>query len=262
VGIGTNSPDTKLHLYDSIPRVESSSSNAYVEFKTTGGTSNIYSDTTGNVYICPSAIDATTFMCGDTEVTGDLVVGGAIDLGNQVGIGIGGAVAVTDLEVGGGMVTNSTQVSCKRYSQTFEIGEGLAKDVQLMFGAGAFYAKVVAVLRRTDNSTVQDISTLILELQGGTGDESSSTIDITVGTKNLFGGNNSYPWNPTITRGTRGVSITPYNIDSSRIYNYDIFVELVSACNGKLLKITRDLSVESDLDSSTGGATDITTFNY
>ena len=78
----------------------------------------------------------------------------------------------------------------------------------------------------------------------------------------MFGGNNSYPWNPTITRGTRGVSITPYNIDSSRIYDYDIFVELVSACNGKLLKITRDLSAESDLDSSTGGATDITTFNY
>jgi hypothetical protein len=139
----------------------------------------------------------------------------------------------------------------------------VAKDIQLMFGTGAFYAKVTAILRRTDNSTVQDLSTMILELQGGTSDDTSSTLDIAIGTKNLFGGTNSYPWSPTVTTGIHGISITPYNTDSTRIYNYDIFVELVSACNGKLLKITRDLSTESDLDSATGGGqTDITTFNY
>jgi hypothetical protein len=262
VGIGTNKPATKLHLYNSVPRVESSSSNALIEFKTTGGTSNIYSDTTGNVYINPSATDATLFVKGDLDIESDLVVGGAIDFGNQVAVDLGGATANTALHVGGGIITNSNQVACKRYSQTFQIGEGVAKDIQLMFGTGAFYAKVTAILRRTDNSTVQDLSTMILELQGGTSDDTSSTLDIAIGTKNLFGGTNSYPWSPTVTTGIRGISITPYNTDSTRIYNYDIFVELVSACNGKLVKITRDLSAESDLDSATGGQTEITTFNY
>jgi hypothetical protein len=130
-----------------------------------------------------------------------------------------------------------------------------------MFGAGAFYAKVTAILRRTDGSTVGDLSTMIIELQGGTGDESTPSLDLAIGTKNLFGGTNSYPWSPIITTGTRGISIEPYNTENTREYNYDIFIELVSACGGKLEKITRSLGTEADLDSS-GGATDIATFNY
>jgi hypothetical protein len=262
VGVGTNKPATKFHVYDGIPRVESSSSSAIIEFTTTGGSSNIYSDTTGNVYINPITSSKTTIVNSDLEIAGDVSVGGNIDLGNQVAIGLSGDTASTDLEVGGGVITNSVEVSRKTYSKTFSVGEGVAKDIQLIFGAGAFYAKVTAILRRTDGSTVKDLSTMLLELQGGTGDESTSTIDIAIGTKNLFGGTNSYPWSPTVTTGIRGISITPYNTDSTRIYSYDIFVELISACGGKLEKITRDLSAEVDLDDGTGGQTEITTFTY
>jgi hypothetical protein len=262
VGIGTHSPATKFHVYDGIPRVESSSSNAIIEFTTTGGSANIYSDTTGNVYINPITTSKTTYVNSDLEIVGDVSVGGNIDLGNQVAIGLSGDTASTDLEIGGGIITNSLEVSKKTYSKTFSIGEGVAKDIQLIFGAGAFYAKVTAILRRTDGSTVKDLSTMLLELQGGTGDESASTIDIAVGTKNLFGGTNSYPWSPTVTTGIRGISITPYNVDGTRIYSYDIFVELITACGGKLEKITRDLSAEADLDDGTGGQTQITTFSY
>src|SRR6056300_1747135 len=262
VGIGTHSPATKFHVYDGIPRVESSSSNAIIEFTTTGGSANIYSDTTGNVYINPITSSKTTHVNSDLEIVGDVSVGGNIDLGNQVAIGLSGDIASTDLEIGGGIITNSLEVSKKTYSKTFSIGEGVAKDIQLIFGAGAFYAKVTAILRRTDGSTVKDLSTMLLELQGGTGDESASTIDIAVGTKNLFGGTNSYPWSPTVTTGIRGISITPYNTDGTRIYSYEIFVELITACGGKLEKITRDLSAEADLDDGTGGQTQITTFSY
>jgi hypothetical protein len=262
VGIGTHSPATKFHVYDGIPRVESSSSNAIVELKTTAGTANIYSDTTGNVYINPITSSKTTHINSDLEIVGDVAVGGNIDLGNQVAIGLSGATASTDLEVGGGIITNSVEVSRKTYSKTFSVGEGLAKDIQLIFGPGAFYAKVTAILRRTDGSTVKDLSTMLLELQGGTGDASTSTLDVAIGTKNLFGGTNSYPWSPTVTTGIRGISITPYNIDGTRIYSYDIFVEVISACEGKLEKITRDLSAEVDLDDGTGGQTEITTFDY
>src|SRR6056300_1090698 len=148
VGIGTHSPATKFHVYDGIPRVESSSSNAIVEIKTTGGTSNIYGDTTGNVYISPSSTNATVIVKGALNVNGDLVIDGAIDLGNQVGIGLEGATANTELHVNGGIITNSDQVACKKYSQSFSIGEGIAKDIQLVFGTGAFCAKVTAILRR------------------------------------------------------------------------------------------------------------------
>jgi hypothetical protein len=192
---------------------------------------------------------------------GDVSVGGNIDLGNQVAIGLSGDTASTDLEVGGGIITNSLEVSKKTYSKTFTITAGDAKDIQLMFGAGAFYAKVTAILRRTDGSTVGDLSTMIIELQGGTGDESAPSLDLAIGTKNLFGGTNSYPWSPTITTGTRGISIEPYNIDNTRVYAYDIFVELISACGGKLTKITRSLNALGDLDGS-GGQTEIVAFTY
>jgi hypothetical protein len=262
VGIGTHSPATKFHVYDGVARIENSSANAIVEFTTTGGSANIYSDTTGNVYINPITSSKTTHVNSDLEIVGDVAVGGNIDLGNQVAIGLSGATASTDLEVGGGIITNSVEVSRKTYSKTFSVGEGLAKDIQLIFGSGAFYAKVTAILRRTDGSTVKDLSTMLLELQGGTGDASTSTLDVAIGTKNLFGGTNSYPWSPTVTTGIRGISMTPYNVDGTRIYSYDIFVEVISACEGKLEKITRDLSAESDLDDGTGGQTEIAIFDY
>jgi hypothetical protein len=262
VGIGTHSPATKFHVYNGVARIENSSANAIVEFTTTGGSANIYSDTTGNVYINPITTSKTTHVNSDLEIVGDVAVGGNIDLGNQVAIGLSGATASTDLEVGGGIITNSVEVSRKTYSKTFSVGEGLAKDIQLIFGPGAFYAKVTAILRRTDGSTVKDLSTMLLELQGGTGDASTSTLDVAIGTKNLFGGTNSYPWSPTVTTGIRGISMTPYNVDGTRIYSYDIFVEVISACEGKLEKITRDLSAESDLDDGTGGQTEIAIFDY
>ena len=65
-----------------------------------------------------------------------------------------------------------------------------------------------------------------------------------------------------MTTGIRGISITPYNVDGTRSYAYDIFIELVSACDGVLQKITRDLSAEADLDDGTGGQTEIATFTY
>jgi hypothetical protein len=272
VGVGTPTPARQFHVVDrrnpvlgltGVMRVESVSSNASIELTTTGGNSNIYADTTGNVYIQPSQIGRPTMIVkGNTEITGDLQVDGVIDF-NAIGIGLGGASPSTDLEVGGGSIVSSNEVSRKIYSKTFSIGESVAKDIQLVFGTGAFYAKVVAILRRTDGSTTKDLSTMILELQGGSGDEGTpSDIDVAVGTKNIFGGTNSYPWSPTVTTGTRGISITPYNTEGTRIYSYDISVELMSSCGGKLVKITRDLFSEADLDDGDGGVVDIASFNY
>jgi hypothetical protein len=273
VGVGTPTPARQFHVVDhrdpalgltGVMRVESISSNASIELTTIGGNSNIYSDTTGNVYIQPSQVGRPSVIIkGSTDITGDLQVEGNIDF-NTIGIGLGGLEPSTDLEIGGGSIIGSNEVSRKTYSKTFSIGEGLAKDIQLIFDTGAFYAKIVAMLRRTDDSTTKDLSTMVLEIHGGSGDElTPSDIDVAVGTKNIFGGTNIYPWSPTVTTGTRGISIVPYSIASARIYSYDISVELMTSCGGKLTKITRDIGGDTTkLDDGNGGDTEITTFDY
>lgn len=238
VGVGTSAPDASFHVYNGVARVESTtSSNAIIEIKTTGGTSNILSTPTGNVYVNPSS--GQTIISSNLEVTGDLSIDGKIDLGNQVAVDLGGATANTALHVGGGFISGSNEVACKRYSKTFNRIDGDSKDIQLRFGNGSFYAKIVAILRRRDGvpTPVRDMSTLVLEVQGGTHDESTSVLDelITVGTKNLFGGETDYPWDPNISVGTKGIILTPSDPSADRQYSYDIHVELISSKNGKLL---------------------------
>jgi hypothetical protein len=261
VGIGTNNPTSHLHVYNGVTRLEELTSNSILEFKTTAGISNIYSDTTGNVHISPCATDATVFLKGDADIQGDLLVNGNIDL-SFVKIGLPSEEATTDLQTGGGTIINKSEVARKTYAKSFSIAAGDAKDIQIIFNNGAFFAMITAILRRTDDDTVVDVSTLSLGVQGGTGDESQSTVDVAVGENNIFGGTNNYPWSSTITTGKRGISITPYNVDNVREYTYDIFIELTSACNGGVTKITRALLDEADLDDGTGGATEITSFSY
>ena len=271
VGVGTPTPARQFHVVDhrlpigltGVMRVESIFSNASIELTTTGGNSNIYADRTGNVYIQPSSPNQpTTIVKSDLSIEGALAVGGNIDF-SVIAVNLGGRGAATDLEIGGGSIIGSNEVSRKTYSKTFSVGQGDAKDIQFMFGKGTFYAHVTIILRRTDNSTVEDSSTMRLDVQGGTGDESQPTKDLTLGQMMLFGDDtNAYPWDPVVSTGQRGVNIVPYNVDSAREYSFDVFVELTSARGGKLEKITRDLTLPERLNNGLGGQVDIATFNY
>jgi len=234
VGIGTVNPMTQFHVYDGVARVEHSSSNAIVEFKTIGGTSNIYGDTLGNVHIQTSSTE--TFIESNLTVRNNLTVQGAIDLGNQVAIGLDGATANTALHVNGGVITNSDGVADKKYSNTFTLTTGQAKDITLTFANNAFYAKCVMMLRET--STVSNISTMILEVHGGTSNGTGSSEDIAVGTKNLFGGTNAYPWSPTVTTTSNKITVLPADgTASGQEFAYDIHVELLSSIGGSLQTI-------------------------
>tara|TARA_R100000900_G_scaffold49388_1_gene39692 strand:+ start:221 stop:4150 length:3930 start_codon:yes stop_codon:yes gene_type:complete len=234
VGIGTVNPMTQFHVYDGVARVEDSSSNAIVEFKTTGGVSNIYGDTLGNVYIEPSSTE--TKIQSNLTVRNNLTVQGEIDLGDQVAIGLGGASANTELHVNGGVITNSDGVADKKYSNAFTLTTSQAKDITLTFNNSAFYAKLVMMLRET--STVSNISTLILELHGGTSDGTQSGENIAIGTKNLFGGTNAYPWSPTVTTTANTISVVPADgAASTQEFAYDIHVELLSSIGGGLTTI-------------------------
>jgi hypothetical protein len=276
VGIGTVNPSEHFTVYNGVSRMEHATSNAMMQFATTTpgnelAVSNIYGDVSGNVYIDPYSNEM--IVNSNLEVTGDLNIDGKIDLGNQVAIGLGGVEATTDLQIGGGFITGSSNVACKRYSQTFELGSTKAKMVRLLFDHSSFYARIVCMLRKRDNKSVdgtvvaageptnRDQSIMILEVQGGTHDGSTSASDetITVGTKNLFGGDSDYPWNPSIVVGKKGIIIKPANVESNREYSYDIHVELMTSRGGKL-KTMRNNITDAAVDSDTGEL--IQTFDY
>ena len=280
VGVGTPTPARQFHVVDhrnpvlgktGTMRVESILSNASIEFTTTSGSSNIYSDTTGNVYIQPANYN--TNITSNLNVGGDLVVGGNINF-SQIAVNLpGGREAVTGIEVAGGSVIGSgpNETQRKTYSHTFSVTTGSPKDVQLLFGAGAFYAKITTMLRRTDaaapgdpvGGTVDDISTMVLDLVGGTSDESTPSSNVTIGNVTLFGGNgNAFPWSPVVGTGKVGITMVPYNVNNSRKYSYDYYIELTTACGGKLEKITTNHFDVLGLDNGNGGQTEITTFDY
>ena len=257
VGIGTVNPSERFTVYNGTTRLEHSSANAMLEFKTPGGVSNIYGDVTGNVVI-DAVLDV--IINSNVEITGDLEIDGKIDLGNQVAIGLSGADANTSIHVNGGIITNSDHVACKRYSRKFTLTSGSGQDVQLTFGPQTFYAKIVAQLRET--SDVNNVSTMILEVQGGTHDGTTPSLPIAIGTKNMFSGVNLYPWNPTVTTGKRSIQIQPSLKDTGRNYAYDIFVEVVSGVGGGLTQITHKGFSTPDLDGATGGNDSIVTHTY
>ena len=215
VGIGTPTPARQFHVVDrrspvigktGTMRVESILSNASIEFTTTSGSSNIYSDTTGNIHVQPAT--SHLYLDSNVNVLGNMAVEGDINF-TQIGIALGGS-PTTSLEVGGGTIfgSGSGRVKRKTYSHTFSVTSGNAKNIQLLFGEGSFYAKVTAMLRRTDDTTVGDINTMNFEVTGGTGDESQPTSNVTVGNMSLFGtSDNSYPWSPVIGTGQVGISM-------------------------------------------------------
>ena len=241
VGVGTDAPGTsKLTVYDGDARIEHSSGNAVIQMVTTGGLSNLYSGTDGDLYMQP--VGANVVVQGSLNVTTDISFGGKIELGNAIGVGI--ASPLTALHVVGGSITEGDNVACKRYSTSFTLGSGVAKDVILNFGNGSFYAKIKCMLREVSTSNRDYINTMVLEVTGGNGSGNQSSIPIAVGTKNIFGGvSNPYPWSSTITTTATKVRFTPSNILSTRQYTYDIHVKLYSSLSsGKLTSVQYDNS--------------------
>ena len=87
--------------------------------------------------------------------------------------------------------------------------------------------------------------------------------DIAIGTKNLFGATNAFPWSATVTAGTRSIDIRPVEKDSTQNYNYDISVEVTSACDGGLAKISHNIDTfPDDLDNGVAGQQTLATFTY
>ena len=246
VGVGTSKPNASIHVYDSNILVHNSTSNALVEFKTSGGTSNIYMNSLDNdVYLYPAG--GNVVVQGSLTVQDDIIFGGRIEFGDAVGINI--ATPQTTLHVNGGTIINSDQVARKTYSSTFSVLDSEGKNIILTFGNGAFYAKITGILRYAGDGRY--LSTMVLETQGGhTSDTTTSTIPIAVGTKNVFSGTNPYPWSDVVTTSATEIQIVPYNIAplgglAQTAYYYDFFIELTTSRGGRLLNIKANTATKA-----------------
>jgi hypothetical protein len=200
----------------------------------------------------------TTFINSNVEINGSLSFGGA----DGFPLGLGGASANTTLHVNGGIITNSDQVATKKYSHSNVIANGNGQNIQFVFRPNTFYAKIIAVLRET--SDVRNISTMILEVSGGTHDGSTGSMyDISMGPVTVIGATSPYPWSPTVSVGTRGINIQPTEKDTGRNFAYDLSVELTSGLNGGLSRITkRAINTTTSLDNATGGPELLVGFSY
>ena len=245
-GVGTADCEDELHLYDSNCLIQSSTAHAYLNFKTphsATATSNIRAGSDGDLYITPAA--SNVFINGNLDVQDDISFGGTLQLGSTLGINLGSASPQTALHVGGGVITNDGDFACKRYSKSFTVGAGAAKDIQLVFGPRAMLAEIKAVLREIGSQANENsINTLIIELQGGnsnTSTNTTSTIPLAFGRVNVFGGANDYPWNIQACATTATtLTLVPKDVANARVYAYDIFVKVYSSIGGKLASIKRD----------------------
>jgi hypothetical protein len=203
------------------------------------GTANIYVDTSTSRVGLGTTEPVYTLdvhgLVGVSDTTESTSSGsGAVIVSG--GLGVASNIHASNVFISGGLVTNTEYTACKRYSYSNAI---TTSNVGLTFASNVFYAKVIAQLVRDD----EDVNTMVLEVQGGKRTGGVSSLDITVGTKNLFGGTNQYPWSSNVVTTPTEVIIKPYSADIVN-YNYDIFVEYISSApDGKLDALTQAGSV-------------------
>jgi hypothetical protein len=248
VGVNTDSPSTGFHVYDTTPRFEHSSSNAVVELTSSGGTSNIQCGTNGDVYIHPVTDTSNVFVQGNLRVSSNIQFDGTIEFGAQAGLGIGIASPATALHVEGGCILNSDNVARKSYSTSFFLASSSARDIILKFDKGHFYAKVKAILREASNGN--RVSTMVMELSGGTTGGTTASYAPVIGTKNLFGNrDNTEPWSSDVSTAATSAGNFVYlkpltaGVQGSlqRSYYYDVYVKVISSNSaGKLLAVQYD----------------------
>ena len=122
-----------------------------------------------------------------------------------------------------GLVTNTGEVTKKTYSYSGSISSGDKPYINVNYTSNVFYSKISAQLVEGD----EEVSTLVLEVGGGHKTGATPSTNIAIGTKNIFGGPSTNPWNPTIITTGNRVSMQPSTILDGQ-GDYHIFIEYTS----------------------------------
>jgi len=200
--------------------------------------SNLYVDDDGSnvLVVSGNASFGSTITLGAVEITTAYNLEEVTGEGNTTS----NTIQFTNTDVGivasGGIVTHSDGYACKRYSYSnVNIPVGFS-NVGLTFSSNVFFAKVTAQLLHGN----EEVSTLVFDTQGGTRDGTTSSLDIAVGSKSLFGNTNTKPWSSVVDTTPTMVILEPSAVGSST-YGCDLFVEYMSSApDGKLESISVD----------------------
>jgi len=194
--------------------------------------SNLYVDDDGSnvLVVSGNASFGHTITLGAVEITP------AYDLEEVTGEGntTSNVIQFTNSNAGvvtsGGIITNSDSYACKRYAYSnVSVPFGFS-NVEMSFASNVFYAKITAQLLHGN----EEVSTLTFDAQGGTRNGTTSSLDVAIGSKSLFGNTNTKPWNSTVSTTPTKVIIEPYAAGTQN-YGLDLFVEYMSSApDGKL----------------------------
>lgn len=215
VGVGVSSPDANLHV----------DGNVYVSSNLEVGSANLYVDT-----------DTSRVGVGTTTPDSNLHVEGNVHVSSE-------------LSLGSGLIMNRDQVVKKTYSYSGSITQGAQPTIGINFTSNIFYSRITAQLVDGD----EELSTMILDISGGSKSGTTPSTVISIGMKSVFGStSNPNPWNEaTVATTSNRVSMQPFTtIGATGGGEYHIFIEYTSPVS--------DGQVTS-IDENT---TDVFTFNY
>ena len=136
--------------------------------------------------------------------------------------------------VHGGTVVNYDTVPYKKYGYA---GTMTNSNVGITFTSDVFYAKIIAQLVEG----YSNVSTLVLEMQGGKKSGGGTAQDIQIGTFNKFGfENNPYAWSSTVDTTPTKVIMEPATVGTTD-YSYSLSVEyMTSTSTGQVESVEED----------------------
>jgi hypothetical protein len=158
---------------------------------------------TGALYGSTADLDGVVTLTDTTEATssttGALKAAGGVGIAKDVYVG-------EQAYITGGLVTNTGAVTKKTYSfSNIVTSGGTAPEINVYFTSNVFYSKLSAQL--VDDT--DEVSTMILEMAGGSRNGTVPGKNIKVGTKNIFGDASSTPWSSNVLVAPNRIMITP-----------------------------------------------------
>jgi hypothetical protein len=175
------------------------------------------------------------------SVTTGLVTDGRVGVSTRApdaNLHVVGNVYVSDVvTLASGLVTNKGQVAKKSYSYSGTITAGDQPYINVNFTSQIFYAKISAQLVDGD----EELSTMILEVSGGSKSGATPSKNITLGTKNIFGDpGNANPWDTTVLTTGNRIALRPLGTFATT-GEYHVFVEYTSSKpTGRVTSIDED----------------------
>ena len=272
VGIGNTAPDHNLSVGSNL-YVEDTGSNvlvidgnasinstlflgaveispAYTLEEVTGQgnvTSNVIQFTNADVgLVATGNVEAARFIGDGSHLTGLVTdLQSVVDNGNVSS----NVVQFTNANVGavftGGIVINDGSYKCKHYAYSNVSVPTDFSNVSMTFASNVFHAKITAQLTHGN----EEVSTMILDVQGGTRDGTTSSLNIASGPGSVFGHNNTKPWSMSVGTTPTKVILEPSSAGTSA-YGVDVYIEYKSS------------STEGKLDSISIGADTVKSFVY